>query len=310
MKNKSTLFIMILLAGILSCEMAGFEKTKSGLHYRIIKGVRSTGKGDTLKPGMIVKFNYKMTYNDSVLGSSYETIPGYDMVDANPRFHDFAEVLTKLHVGDSLVTYQYIDTLMKQNPGMLPPFLKKGSKIKMSLRVLDTISNGMAGVQEDVMTEENKILVKEQVRIEKYIALNKINARKVNNVYVEIVSQGSGAAADSGKYVGIRYTGYNLEGKFFDSNMDSTKQFQKHPLETFYFVSKTYGAIQGMMEGVAQFNVGGKGRVIIPSTLAYGRQGSPPAIKPYEPLIFDIEVVSVKDSTVSAPVMQQPQGMQ
>jgi FKBP-type peptidyl-prolyl cis-trans isomerase FkpA len=308
MTNRSTLFILLLLAGTLSCEMAGFEKSKSGLRYRIIRGDRASGNADTLRPGMIVKFNYRMTYNDSVLGSSYETIPGYDMVDSNPRFHDFAEVLTKLRVGDSLVTYQFIDTLGRQNPGMMPPFLKKGTKIKMTLRVLDTIANGMAGVQEDVMREEEKILGRETSRIEKFIALKKWKTRKVNNVYVEVISQGSGPAADSGKYVGIKYTGYTLEGKYFDSNMDSTKQSQKHPLDTFYFFSKTYGAIQGMMEGVAQFNVGGKGRVIIPSPLAYGRQGSPPAIKPYEPLVFDIEVVSARD-TVLAP-QPGPPGMQ
>lgn len=309
MTNRSTLFILLLLAGTLSCEMAGFEKTKSGLRYRIIRGERAAGKGDTLKPGMIVKFNYRMTYNDSVLGSSYETIPGYDMVDSNPRFHDFAEVLTKLSVGDSLVTYQFIDTLMKQGQGMMPPFLKKGTKIKMTLRVLDTIANGMAGVQEDVMKEEEKILGREKVRIEKYIALKKLNAKLVNNVYVEVIKPGDGPAADSGKYVGIRYTGYTLDGKYFDSNMDTTKQSQKHPLETFYFFSKTYGAIQGMMEGVAQFRVGGKGRVIIPSPLAYGRQGSPPVIKPYEPLVFDIEVVSARDTVITPPAMP-PQGQQ
>ena len=41
----------------------------------------------------------------------------------------------------------------------------------------------------------------------------------------------------------------------------------------------------------------------VPSTLAYGPQGNPPVIKPYENLIFEIEVVEVKEAPA-----QQPQG--
>ena len=95
---------------------------------------------------------------------------------------------------------------------------------------------------------------------------------------------------------------YNFEGKYFDSNVDSTKQTMAHPLETFYFVSKKEGAIQGMLEAITSFKVGSKGTLYIPSSLAYGPQGSMPVIKPYENLIFEIEVVDVKE----APKNQQP----
>lgn len=308
MTQKTSLLAIIIAMFAISCEMVGFEKTKSGLSYKIFPGANSKDaakKGDTLRPGTIVKFNYKLTYNDSVLGSSYETIPGYDMVDSNPRFHDFAEVLTKLRIGDSLVTYQYYDTLAKQNPAQMPPFLKKGSKIKMTIKILDTIANGMAGVQEDVMKEEEGVFKRESARIEKYIAVKKLNVKKVNNVYIEVISEGTGLAADSGKYVGVNYSGYTLEGKYFDSNTDTTKQEQKHPLETFYCWSKQSGAIPGMLEGISHFKEGGKGRLIIPSSMAYGRQGGGAVIKPYEPLVFDIEIVKVKDSTMPGMDMSQ-----
>lgn len=304
-KRIALLAAIISIVGI-SCDMAGFKKTKSGLSYKIFPGSGNKEK-PTLRPGSIVKFNYQMTINDSVLASSYETVPGYDMVDSNPRPHDFAEILSQLRIGDSAVTYQFSDTLAKLNPGQMPPFLKKGSKIKMTIKVLDTIANGMAGVQEDAMKEEMALTAREVKGIERYIALKKINAKKLNNVYVEVISKGDGPAADSGKYVGIKYTGYTLEGKYFDSNVDSTKQEQKHPMETFYFFAKQGGAINGMLEGVTAFNKGGKGKLIIPSTFAYGRQGGGAVIKPYQTLVFDIEVVDVKDSTFQAPPMPMPQ---
>ena len=72
-------------------------------------------------------------------------------------------------------------------------------------------------------------------------------------------------------------------------------------MEPYTFVSKQQGAIQGMLEGITLFNKGGKGRLFIPSFMGYGQQGNPPAIKPNEHLIFDIEVVEVQDMPAQAP---------
>ncbi|MEY3350346.1 MAG: hypothetical protein RIQ50_457, partial [Bacteroidota bacterium] len=149
---------------------------------------------------------------------------------------------------------------------------------------------------EDYNQEITKFKNKEMAVIEKYLSLKNIKADKVNNnVYVFVEQEGSGRQADSGQLVGIKYNGYNFEGKYFDSNIDTNKQTFKHGLDTFFFVSKSQGAIQGMLEGITRFKKGTKGKIFIPSSLGYGPQGNPPAIKPNENLIFDIEVVEVKD---------------
>ena len=136
--------------------------------------------------------------------------------------------------------------------------------------------------------------------------MKKINAEKVNNnLYVVIDQEGTGKQADSGQLVGVKYSGYGFDGVYFDSNTDSTRQTQKHSLDTFFFVSKGDGAISGMLEGITKFKKGAKGRMFIPSIMAYGPQGNPPAIKPNQNLIFDIEVVEVKD-LVRNPAPQMP----
>lgn len=310
MKKTTLLFSILLVLVFSACKNVGFDKTKSGLQYKIIK----SGSGEQLESGDIVKFQYKVTFKDSVVVSTYNMMPAYDQVDSVGRHHDFSEFLAKMKVGDSAVCYQLFDTLQLRPEFGVPPYMKKGDKQEVTIKVLAAfkLKNKLNVNPRDLAVEDYKkeielFKVKELAVIEKYLAAKKINAQKVNNsVYVQIEQEGTGAAADSGKTVGIKYTGYNFDGKYFDSNTDTTKQTQKHGLETFYFVSKQDGAIQGMLEGITVFKVGSKGKMYIPSLMGYGPQGSPPAIKPNENLIFDIEVVEVKDKPVAPPTQQQP----
>ncbi len=47
--------------------------------------------------------------------------------------------------------------------------------------------------------------------------------------------------------------------------------------------------------------VGGKRKVLIPSKLAYGTQGSLPTIRPNQDLMFEIELLSVTGRAVNFP---------
>jgi FKBP-type peptidyl-prolyl cis-trans isomerase len=308
--KKTTLLLTILSVLVFNaCQNVGFEKTKTGLEYKIIKG----DKGEALDPGDIVKFQYKVTFKDSLVITTYNTMPAYDQVDSLGRHHDFSEFLAQMNVGDSAVCYQLFDTLQKKPEFGLPPYMKKGDKQEITIKVLAVFkakngANPRDLAVEDYRKEIELFKTKEMAAIEKYLNNKKINAVKVNNnVFVQIETEGTGARADSGKLVGVKYSGYNFDGKYFDSNTDTTRQLQKHPLETFFFTSKQEGAIQGMLEGITLFKVGTKGKMFIPSLMAYGPQGMPPAIKPNENLIFDIEVIEVKDKPAAPQQPEMPQ---
>ena len=298
MKKSNVLLVALAAFLFSSCGQLGFEKTKSGLQYKIIK----SGDGEKLQQGDFVKFQYRLTYKDSVIMSTYGVLPAYDQVDSIGRFHDFSEIMTKLKVGDSVVTYQFFDSLQKTSQFGLPPYLKKGEKQQATLKIVSVFKNkgaqlGREFAFADYQNELNSFKEKELNTIKKFIDSKNIPAQKINNsVYLVMEKEGTGRSADSGLMVGVKYSGKNFEGKYFDSNVDTTKQTMAHPLETFYFVSKKEGAIQGMLDAITAFKVGSKGTLYIPSSLAYGPQGSPPVIKPYENLIFEIEVVEVKEA--------------
>lgn len=89
-----------------------------------------------------------------------------------------------------------------------------------------------------------------------------------------------------GDLVSLHYTGTFIFGKEFDSSRKRGK-----PLKFGY---KEMSLIKGFDEGIGLIGEGGKVTLYIPYFLAYGKNGRPPQIPPYSDLIFEIELLEVK----------------
>ena len=102
---------------------------------------------------------------------------------------------------------------------------------------------------------------------------------------------GDGAAATPGNKVSVHYTGwlYNngAKGAKFDSSVDRGQPFQ--------FTLGAHQVIAGWDEGVAGMKVGGKRTLIIPPELGYGARGAGGVIPPNATLMFDVELLEVKE---------------
>lgn len=295
MKTIQSIFVAMLAVTVLaSCGGGSFKKAKSGLLYKII----SDGKGAQLKPGNFIKFNAIVKQKDSVTYNSYGKIPAFTAVDSAGRPYDLSEILPLMKAGDSAIIVQSVDSIAKMNMGQMPPGLKKGDKITISIRIIKVLAD-LTAAQDDYNNEMTAQKENEYKVIEAYLKSKNIAATKTAfGTYVAIENPGVGAKPDSGKQVSIKYTGMNFEGKAFDSNVDTAF----HHAEPLKIVIGQMGSIPGFEDGVKQLAKGGKGKVYIPSMLGYGIQGSPPAVKPYENLIFEIEIL---DITV-APKQQMP----
>jgi FKBP-type peptidyl-prolyl cis-trans isomerase len=101
---------------------------------------------------------------------------------------------------------------------------------------------------------------------------------------------GTGVVAKSGDTIVVQYTGWLTNGTKFDSNVDPAFGH----VEPFEFALGAGRVIPGWDEGVAGMKVGGKRRLTIPPTLAYGSQGAGNTIPPNATLIFEVELISVK----------------
>ena len=256
--------------------------------YKVFPGKN----GKNLKVGDIIKVQVIQKIKDSVAVDTHNKIPWYTRVDSVESAYDIAEIWRNLKTGDSIVTVQMIDTFIKRSPDRVPHQFKNGDKISTSYKIIDAFPN-MEAYQADFKNEQDKYLAGEIREIESYLAKKNIKAQKTGRgTFVEIKNPGTGAPIDSGKYVTLNYTGTSYSGKVFDSNIiDSFGH--KQPLA--FTVDVTPMGVSAFHEGIKLLKKGGSGTFYIPSMLAYGGNAPTPDIKPYEHLIFDIEVVDVKD---------------
>lgn len=106
---------------------------------------------------------------------------------------------------------------------------------------------------------------------------------------------GNGDEAASGKLVKVHYSGWlfdakasDYKGKKFDSSVDRGQAFA--------FPLGAGGVIRGWEEGVIGMKVGGQRTLIIPPHMAYGKRGAGGVIPPDATLVFDIELLGVRDT--------------
>ena len=97
---------------------------------------------------------------------------------------------------------------------------------------------------------------------------------------------GSGAEVKTGDTITVNYLGTLENGTKFDSSYD-----RNTPLITQIGVGQV---IKGWDEGILGMKIGGKRKLIIPSSLGYGAQGAGNLIPPNTTLVFEVELLGIK----------------
>ena len=133
-----------------------------------------------------------------------------------------------------------------------------------------------------------------------FLATNKDNPGVItlpDGLQYKVVTAGNGPLPAKTSTVQVNYTGKLLSGEVFDSSAKQGKP------ATFPVTQ----VIPGWTEALQLMPVGSKWTLYIPSKLAYGDKGHPPAIPPGSTLIFDIELLSTEAPKSRTPTMSPPQ---
>lgn len=285
MRNISRVLSLITVVALFaSCRSTDFEKTATGLPYQIF---RTNPIGKEVKEGYFMKVHVNQTLNDSLLFDSRKNkMPIYIQAMKSGEPYDITEIFYELRQGDSVHSIQMVDSFIVRNPGSVPPHFKRGDKLHLRLKVLDVFETPEQYMADEAK-EKEAILIAEIKEMQEYLIKKKITAAKTGaGVFVEILEQGSGPAIDSGKTVSVMYKGSTLAGVVFDSNLDNTFG-HTDPLT---FTVGTGQMIKGFDDGVKLLKQGSKARIYIPSMLAYAGQPPSDKIKPFEALIFEVEI--------------------
>ena len=102
-------------------------------------------------------------------------------------------------------------------------------------------------------------------------------------VYLSL-KEGEGNSPVSTDTVKVNYRGTLPDGKEFDSSFKRGK-----PAEF-----RLDGVIKCWTEGLQRMKVGGKAKLVCPSTLAYGEAGAGDLILPGATLVFEVELLDVR----------------
>lgn len=109
----------------------------------------------------------------------------------------------------------------------------------------------------------------------------------VKEVKIESIREGEGREAQNGDSLVVHYLGTLTDGTKFDSSYDRGEPF-----------SFTLGAgqvIRGWDMGIIGMKANEKRKLTIPSSLGYGERGVGSTIPPNATLIFEVELLEIKN---------------
>ncbi len=320
---KQLFYLVITSLIFLSSCKESTKKFTDGTEYQII----SDGKGQKIVQGNFIEVEVLKKYKDSVIFNSRDIMPQFGLFDT-AQFPPLLKVVFKnIRVGDSVFTKNLVDSIYKT--GNMPPFAKKGEYEITTFKLVNvfttkeqtdsaynkwlpiakvrTAKKVAEQIQSDLKTNEPQLKADDKI-ITDYLITHKLVGTKAPwGTYVIITTPGTGENLNDSSIAVVNYTGRTLVDSVFDSNTDA-KFGHKQPFTV--DLSQVSSVILGWNDGLKQMKKGSKGKFLIPSSLAYGKNGSGEKIKPNEILLFDIEVVDViTPAQYQVQQMQQQQQM-
>ena len=302
-------FIFLLFLG--ACTNP-YKKGDNGYEYRII----AHGNGQKPVYGNFIQYHirqeYKNSKTDTLLSDSRDYMIQIASFDSMRTPLHFLSILNQAGAGDSIVIRISTDSAF--NRGIrLPANLPRGGYVYTTIKLLNVFTNAdladsakraelrisglrvfnkLAEKQEREIEKNREQLEKDSKIIKAYLEKNNISYVKGKwGSFVVIHEAGTGEPIAYNDVAAVNYTGKTLDsGKVFDSNTDP-----KFHNPGNYEV--TMGAIGSVMPGwtdaLFQLRNGAKATLYLPSSLAFGKKGFLPWIKPNDNVIYELEIKNV-----------------
>ncbi|MBP5540947.1 MAG: FKBP-type peptidyl-prolyl cis-trans isomerase [Bacteroidales bacterium] len=311
MRRILILTALVLAVGInATAQHQRFKKTRSGLQYRYETRNRKAPQpkvGDVLVGEMTMMFG-----TDTIF--STEGHPQRIFHVAESAFPgDINEGLLMMHKGETMVFAVQADSVAERvGESRMPPDFRKGGgqTIYYTVELHDILSpEQIAHEQDSIRTMLATRKKNEGKELAEYVQTHYTSGVEMtlSGLYIVIKKKGNGLIVTPGKAVVADYVGRTLDGKVFDTSIDSVARAEgihqpKRPYGPLSYVVGQTPLIPGWEQGVYGQPEGTELTILIPSSLAYGERGAGDVILPYTSLIFDIKILKVEDPSQANPL--------
>ncbi len=310
MKSLRILTFIASLTVLVSCGPET-KQTPTGYKFSMVKN----GDGKVAKPGEVVIVSLAIVDSKDSIWYDNRKTDYPEMVkiqDETAKAGEFgiAESFRMLSKGDSVafpMKAKDIFTMVWRMP--VPTYVDPESLFTFQMKCVDIMDDSAAmkfrAKCDSIHNEKEKVryaeemkaaaareaeltayykeqLGKDTVIIDNWLKNKNVKAlRTASGLRYVIKKQGSGASPVTGDFCNVRYSGQLLDGKEFDAG-------------EIPFPANQGAVIKGWDEIILLMKPGMALTVYIPSPLAYGKFGSPPAIMPDAILMFDMELIDIR----------------
>lgn len=157
----------------------------------------------------------------------------------------------------------------------------------LQIRTVEAVKQEREARKKAEEEEKQQLKEAEQGKIDKYVQENSITGLPLpSGLYIISIKEGAGPMVKPGNKVTINYTLSLLDGFELENTYKTNKpiEFQVGSMQVF----------KGWEEAILKMKKGGKAKLIMPSNMAYGSSGMGENIKPYSPLVCELEILEVK----------------
>jgi len=171
---------------------------------------------------------------------------------------------------------------------VVPPFTTLIYEVKLqAIRSIEEVQKDRERYKIEQEIENQRLKKVEPQKISDYIKKNNIDFPPLESgLYFREIVVGEGDYPVDGNTVTVEYMHYDLDGNLLQSSYADKTPFT--------YVVGTDAVIDGWEEAVKIMKKGGKAWMLVPSNLGWGEYQRTKDIKPYSPLVFELELVDVK----------------
>ena len=248
-------------------------KAPNGVYYTITKANPS---GQVLTLGDTIRLHYVISRLDDFKVDSSSVLKNqpFTFFNNGGANNIFLKMLPYMHEGEQ-ATFILPSKLAGNSQAL--PNLAANSPIRCDITFFKNYGEDL--------TIDNYVVVKNLNVKEKISAVSTTTGFTNYVSYIQVKESSTDLIA--GKIAKLKYTGRLLNGYDFDSNINRTDSLN-------YTVGGTNNYVQGFKIGVDKMKLGEKATFIFPSGFGYGGTAKN-NIPAYSTLIFDIEIVAMKD---------------